>query len=463
MVKSWLKVGALFPLALLLGACNALLEIPSPLEVSLNFPQEVAPGATASGTLAVKSSGYTGQASLKLVSPTGFTLVEPSAINIKSGNNDYLVKVQVGSSVQPQTYEVVVEVTPQGGAPIQVKGALKVTASSSNPPGGGGSGGTPGLTAQVNPSNLTVYQGSTGSLTLTLTPPEGFTGLVLFSLENGGSPVSWASLSPSYVNITSASQQSVSLTLSVASEAPEGAYDLTLKMVHGAGETKVPLSLTVKAPTFNISLSKATLALIPGGSANLRLTITNEGGFSGTVSLSLVGGSDTAKLRLVPAEVEITPEDTSIVVPLTITADSSIAPGEYPIYLKATSGTVTRKLLIDVTVPEPPYFNIEVAPANIEVAPGETGTLTLVVTPLYGFTGTLNLSLEDMGPPSGITLLAPSSVSVRGSVSQSYTLVLGVPRTAASGSYFVRLKASDPSGSITSYSNPIGVKVKPTP
>jgi uncharacterized membrane protein len=458
MVKSWLKVGALFPLALLLGACNALLETPSPLEVSLTFPQEVAPGETASGTLTVKSSGYTGQASLELASPTGFTLVEPSTINISPGTNDYLVKVQVGGAAQPQTYEVVVEVTPQGGVPIQAKGTLKVKASSS-----GGGGGSPGLTAQVNPDSLTVYQGGTGNLTLTLTPSGGLTGLVLFSLENGGSPISWASLSPSYVSIASASQQTVPLTLSVNPSAPEGTYNLTLKMVHSAGETKIPLSLTVKAPTFNISLSKTVFTLIPGQSANLRLTITNEGGFSGTVSFSLTGGSDATKFRLVPSEVDINPDDTSIVTPLTITADPSTAPGEYLFYLNATSGTITRKVLIDVTVPEPPYFNIEVAPAKLEVTPGGTSTLTLLVTPLYGFTGTLNLSLEDMGPSSGITLLAPTSVSVKGSASQSYTLVLSAPSGATPGSYFVRLKASGSSGNATSYSSPIEVEVKTAP
>jgi hypothetical protein len=458
MAKSWLKVGVFFPLVLLLGACNALLETPSPLEVSLSFPREVAPGETASGTLTVRSSGYTGQASLRLVSPTGFTLVEPSTIDISSGNNEYPVRVQVGSGVQPRTYEVVLELTPQGGAPIQARGTLRVT-SSGSPPGGGG-GGTPGLTAQVDPSSLTVYQGGTGNLTLTLTPSGGLTGLVLFRLENGGSPVSWASLSPDHVNITSAGQRSVSLTLSVASEAPEGAYNLTLKVIHSAGETRVPLSLTVKAPTFNISLSRTAFTIIPGGSTTLRLTITNEGGFSGRVSFSLVGGSDARSLSLVPTEVEITPDDTTIVVPLTVTADTRITPGEYPVYLRATSGTITRRVLIDVTVPEPPYFNVEVSPATLEVRQGGTGTLTLVVTPLHGFTGTLDLRLENIGSSLRFDLFPPS-VSVSGSASQSYTLLIRVPEEAETRSYFLRLVASafPDDDRMTSHSNLIEVRV----
>jgi uncharacterized membrane protein len=460
MVKGWLKVGVLLLLGLLLGACNTLLETPSPLEASLNFPQEVAPGGTASGTLTVRSAGYTGQASLRLVSPTGFTLVEPSTIEINPGTNEYVVRVQVGSNVQPRAYEVVVEVTPQGGVPTQVRGSLRVTASSSDPPSGGG---TPGLTAQVNPDSLTVYQGGTGSLTLTLTPSGGLTGVVVFRLVNGGAPVPWASLSPDYVNITSAGQQTVSLNLNVASGAPEGTHELTLKVVHSAGETRVPLSLTVRAPTFNISLSRTTFTIIPGGSANLRLTVTNEGGFSGTVRFSLVGGSDTERLNLVPTEVEITPDDTSIVVPLTITADSRIRPGEYPVYLRATSGTVTRRLLIDVTVPEPPYFNLEVAPTRREVRQGETTTLTLTVTPLYGFTGTLDLRLEGIGS-SGITLLGSTSVSVSGSAPQSYTLVLEVPETTTPGSYLLWLEARARSSGAISRSNFFEIEVTaPTP
>jgi hypothetical protein len=454
MVKSWLKVGVLLPLGLLLGACNALLETPSPLEVSLSFPREVAPGSTASGTLTVRSAGYTGQASLRLVSPAGFTLVEPSTIEINPGTNEYVVRVQVGSNVQPRSYEVVVEVTPQGGVPTQVRGTLRVTASSSDPPSGGG---TPGLTAQVNPDSLTVYQGGTGSLTLTLTPSGGLTGLALFSLESGGSPVPWASLSPSYVNITSASQQSVPLTLSVASGAPEGTYNLVLKIVHSAGETRVPLSLTVRAPTFNISLSRTALTLIPRRSASFRVTITNEGGFSGTVRFSLVGGSEARMLELIPTEVDITPDDTSVVVPLTITA-GSISPGEYPVYFRATSGTIERRFVIDVTVPEPPYFNLNVTPARLEVPQGTDATLTLTVTPLHGFTGTLELELESIGRPNPGIRLTPPAVPVSGSAPQSYTLILGVPDTLEPGSYLLLLRARDSYDNI-SRSNLIEVRV----
>jgi len=396
-----------------------------------------------------------------LVSPAGFTLVEPSTVEVSPGPNEYLVRVRVGDSVEPRTYEVVVEVTPEGGAPIQVRGNLRVTAPSSGPPSGGG---TPGLTARVDPDSLTVYRGRTGSLTLTLTPSGGLTGLVLFSLENGGSPVSWASLSPNYVNITSASSQTVSLTLSVASGAPEGAHNLTLKLIHSAGEVRVPLSLTVRAPGFNLSLSRTSFTLAPSGSVSLRLRITNEGEFSGTVHLSLAGGSDVAMFSLYPTEVEITPEDTTLDVPLTVTADPGIAPGEYPVYLRATSGTVTRRLLIDVTIPEPPYFTLEVNPASVELPPGGTGILTLTVTPLHGFAGTLNLELESRD--LRFELLTPTSIEVRGGASQSYTLVLRVPNDAAPGSshslQVVAFRSPDPSGRIRSFSNIIEVRVRDT-
>jgi len=469
MAKSRLKVGALLSLALLLGACNALLETPSPLEATLSFSGEVAPGETASGTLTVRSAGYTGRASLRLVSPAGFTLVEPSTIEVSSGTNTYPVRVRVGSAVEPRTYEVVVEVAPEGGAPTQVRGNLRVRASSSGPPSGGG---TPGLTGQVDPDELTVYRGRTANLTLTLTPSGGLTGLVLFRLEKGGSPVSWASLSPDYENIASAGSKTVPLALRVASDAPEGAHDLTLRLIHSAGETRVPLRVTVKTPTFDVSLSKRNLKILPGESAGLRLTITTEGGFSGRVRLSLVGGSDVARLRLSPTEVEITSDDTTpdnatVVVPLTVTADPSIAPGEYPVYLRATSGTIERRALVDVIVPEPPYFTLEVSPTRFELAPGRSATLTLTVTPLHGFAGTLSLSLERIGSspsPSGIAELSPTSVVVREGASQSYELSLRVPSDAAPGSYFLRVRASkdpDPSGRMTSYSNLIELRVTP--
>jgi hypothetical protein len=97
------------------------------------------------------------------------------------------------------------------------------------------------------------------------------------------------------------------------------------------------------------------------------------------------------------------------------------------------SGTYTISLtIIDATgnsdpspptrtitvLPTSPDFSITVGPAAQEVVPGGLTTYTVTVTPLSGFTGTVNLSVgSESGFPTGITSggFSPASISTGGS------------------------------------------------
>ena len=66
-------------------------------------------------------------------------------------------------------------------------------------------------------------------------------------------------------------------------------------------------------------------------------------------------------------------------------------------------------------LPTSPDFNITVGPAAQEVVPGGLSTYTVTVTPLSGFTGTVNLSVGSAFP-TGITSggFSPPSISTWG-------------------------------------------------
>ena len=99
----------------------------------------------------------------------------------------------------------------------------------------------------------------------------------------------------------------------------------------------------------------------------------------------------------------------------------------------SASGTYTTSLtVIDATgnsdpspptrtitvLPTSPDFSITVGPAAQEVVPGGLTTYTVTVTPLSGFTGTVNLSVgSESGFPTGITSVgfSPASISTGGS------------------------------------------------
>src|SRR5438874_4684404 len=69
-------------------------------------------------------------------------------------------------------------------------------------------------------------------------------------------------------------------------------------------------------------------------------------------------------------------------------------------------------------LPTTPDFHITIGPAAQEVVPGGLTTYTVTVTPLSGFTGTVNLSVgSQSGFPTGITTggFSPASISTGGS------------------------------------------------
>jgi hypothetical protein len=182
--------------------------------------------------------------------------------------------------------------------------------------------------------------------------------------------------------------------------------------------------LGLEVSWFDLTLFPASLTLQPGQSGTTTLTITPQGGFTGTVNLSLVDGSGNP----VPG-ITLSPTSVSVTGPfsthnLTVNVASSVAPGTYSLQVRATSGSLTGTANLSLTVTTAPDFTLSLNPASLTLQPGQSGTTTLTITPQGGFTGTVNLSLVDGSgnPVPGITL-SPTSVSVTGSpVTQDLTL-----------------------------------------
>jgi len=127
----------------------------------------------------------------------------------------------------------------------------------------------------------------------------------------------------------------------------------------------------------------------------------------------------------------------------------------------ASAGEYTASLtLIDAannSDPSPPMrkikvlpasadFDITVSPASRTVNPGQSSTYTVTVTPLRGFTGTVNLSVDSEGGfPSGVSSGGFSPSTIPGSGSSTLTML-------ASGStipYATSMSVHGSSGAIT--------------
>jgi Galactose oxidase-like, Early set domain/Divergent InlB B-repeat domain/PKD domain len=124
-------------------------------------------------------------------------------------------------------------------------------------------------------------------------------------------------------------------------------------------------------------------------------------------------------------------------------------PGTYTVSLTVIDATgnsdpspPTRTITV---LPTSPDFSITVGPAAQEVVPGGLATYTVTVTPLSGFTGTVNLSVSsESGFSTGITSggFSPASISTGGSST------LTMRTTTATVPYALSLTITGTSGTI---------------
>lgn len=285
--------GLLTGLALLLAACGgqpppSLTLAPQPdLTLVGISPQNpaVVQGETVTLTLTFTSqNGFQGQVSLSVLEggqPVSW--LSPNAVQRN-------LNVPRGQQVQ-ETLEVqVAPNAPTGSRNLTVRSAygnqvieraLTLTVSA---PGGGGS---PDFTISLNPTSLTVQQGSNSQTTLTVTPQNGFTGTVSLSLVAGQDPVPQGlTLSPDTVQVGT-SPVNQSLTLSAKPTTPAGTYRLKVRGTSGSLVKEVDLTLTVTAP-LRVTLDWTPLAQAAG-----------PDGSDGPIALSgTLEGTPSAPLKL---------------------------------------------------------------------------------------------------------------------------------------------------------------------
>ena len=188
-------------------------------------------------------------------------------------------------------------------------------------------------------------------------------------------------------------------------------------------------------PDFSLSASPASLSVTQGSSGSSTITVNPVNGFTGSVSLSASGlpAGVTASFGTNPTT------STSV---LTLTASSTATTGTATVTITGTSGTLTHTTTITLTVnaPAAPDFSLSASPTSLTVTQGSSGSSTITVTALNGFTGSVSLSTSAL--PAGVT----ASFSVNPATSSS-VLTFTASSTATTGTTAVTVTGT--SGTLT--------------
>jgi glucuronoarabinoxylan endo-1,4-beta-xylanase len=194
------------------------------------------------------------------------------------------------------------------------------------------------------------------------------------------------------------------------------------------------------APSFTLSSSPSTLSVTQGSTATDSISVTDVDGFTGSVTLAASG---------LPSGVTATfgtnPTTGSSV--LTLTASSSATTGgPVTVTINGASGTTTESTTISLTV-NPKVttgFTLSPSASSLSIKQGSSGTDTITVTDVGGFTGSVAFTASGM--PSGVT----ASFSPTSSTSSS-VLTLTASSTATTGAFTITVTGT--SGTTTAATN----------
>ena len=172
------------------------------------------------------------------------------------------------------------------------------------------------------------------------------------------------------------------------------------------------------------------------------ITVSPIGGFSGTVTLS-ASPSPGLNAAIYPTSIS----GASGTAKLTV---NSTTAGSYSVTVSGTGASGTHPISISVTVAGPD-FKIALSSSTLTVAPGSSGSVTVTLTSLNGFSGTVSLTSTVSSSGPQVTFnpvsVAPSSAGSATSTLSVSAMSSGVYSTpVAAGNYNVNVTGT--SGSL---------------
>jgi subtilase family serine protease len=301
----------------------------------------------------------------------------------------------------------------------------------------------PDFSLSAAPGSVTIVQGGNGPTTISITPLDGFSGSVTLSASGLPSGVT-AGFGTNPATIASA------LTLTASGTATVGTVTVTITGTSGSLTHTTTLSLTVNSSssggTFKLSASPTAVTIAQGGAAGTStITITPQSGFSGSVTLSASG---------LPSGVTavFTPNPGTSTSTLSLTASGTATAGTVTVRIVGTSGSLTAKTGISLTVNSGltgGSFTLSASPASVVITRGgAAGTSTITITPQSGFSGNVTLTTSSL--PSGVTaVFSPNPAT------STSTLSLTASSTATTGGAAVTVTGT--SGSVV---KTVSIKLK---
>ncbi len=155
----------------------------------------------------------------------------------------------------------------------------------------------------------------------------------------------------------------------------------------------------------SLALDPTARSVVQGATATVTATVTRTAPFAGPVAL--VFESATAGLTGTFAPDTVAVGATSST--LTLSAGATVAPGDYPITVRARAAGLTEQVTTaTVTVTRAPSFTLSASPDAISIEQGSASVSLARVTRVGGFAGTITLAVTGLPDSITATIATPS-------------------------------------------------------
>jgi hypothetical protein len=205
------------------------------------------------------------------------------------------------------------------------------------------SSGSSDFSISANPSSLSVFQGGSGTSTISTAVTSGASQTVNLS-ASGQPPGTTVSFNPTSV----AAGGSSTMTVNVGSGTATGNYTITVTGTGASGTHTTTVGLTVTTPPpadFSISANPATMSLPQGASGTSTINTTVTSGLAQTVSLSASGQPAGTTVSFNPSSVTAGGSST-----MTVTVGTGTPTGSFTITVTGTGSSVTHTTSVALTV-----------------------------------------------------------------------------------------------------------------
>ena len=248
----------------------------------------------------------------------------------------------------------------------------------------------------VSPTQILV--GSSGTSTITVTALNGLTGTVSLSVSTS-TPAGLTCNIPASVTF-GPTLQTATLSCSAATEVD---YTITVTGTDGS-RSHTTATILFHVTNFILGASPATVSFVPPGTAISTITANALSGFTGSIALTITSADPptgcTASIS--PASVTLPTPNTS-----TLTGGGTCTVS-FSVTVTGTSGTLIRAVIVTFT-PQPDFSISASAVTPAQILAGSSGTSTITVTALNGFTGQVALT-SSVSPAGPICSLTPTSI-----------------------------------------------------